>query len=229
MHPYTIILEDSALELVPRRFWTHKSCKLYESRFGVPPNGQVLDDNFHHEIVVRLPAREKRARPDIVHFALLDIMSTPAYGENLIQPVIHTINNNAIIVQDGVRLPRTELRFGGIMSKILRNDLGPSEKKLFDFRGAMSTGELVKLLKPRKVICLSTQGVRKDLSKLVAESNIPDEKSTCIWVVGGFARGHFTEETKSLADEVISISNYQLPAHVVTARLSYEIEQSLLS
>lgn len=227
MHHHTIILEDSALELVPRKYWNHKSCKLYESRFGVLPKNQILDDNYHHEIVVKLPESERRARPDVVHFALLDMMSTPAYQANLIQPIMHTINKDLISVEKGVRPPRTELRFEGVMSKILRNDLGPSERYLFDFKANTSTGNLIKLLRPGKVICLTTQGVIKDLSRVVAETS-DDEKSTCAWFVGGFARGHFSEETKSLADELIAISNYKLPAHVVTARLSYEIERTLL-
>ena len=194
----------------------------------MPPSKQILDDNFHHEIVKKIPGGEKRGRPDIVHFALLDLISTPAYEEKLVRPVIHTINKDVILIADRVRLPRTELRFEGVMSKILRRDLGLDEKKFFGLHSAQSTGELIKFLKPRRIICLSTQGVPKDLSRMVAESNSNVENSTCLWIVGGFARGHFSEETKSLADEIVSISRYHLAAHVITARLCYEIEQSLL-
>ena len=96
-----------------------------EARFGVPPQSQILDDNFHHKIIATIPENEKRGRPDIVHFALLDIVSTPAYKMDLIRPIIRTINGEVIVVKKGVRLPRTELRFYGVMSKILRNEASP--------------------------------------------------------------------------------------------------------
>ena len=108
MHPHAIILEEASLELVPKRFWGHESCKIVEARFGVPPQSQILDDNFHHKIIATIPNSEKRGRPDIVHFALLDIVSTPAYWLDLIRPIIRTINGEIIIVKKGVRLPRTE-------------------------------------------------------------------------------------------------------------------------
>jgi rRNA small subunit pseudouridine methyltransferase Nep1 len=226
-HPHTIILEDASLELVPKKFWTHEACRLYEARFGIPPESQILDDNFHHAIIEKLHEREKKGRPDVVHFALLDIMSTPAYEKNFIQPIIHTLNKATIVVRDGVRPPRTELRFNGVMSKILRGDMGPAEERLFAVRAYCESRDLVKSLKAKCVFCLSTQGVLGDLRDYVAKIKNEAGDSTSVWIVGGFARGHLSEEVKSLADEVISISDRPLPAHVVTARLSYEIERSL--
>ncbi len=226
-HPHTILLEQSSLELVPKKFWNHDSCRFVETRFGIKAENQILDDNFHHEIIQRLPDREKRGRPDIVHFALLDIMSTPAYQKKFIQPVVHTINNEVILVKDGVRLPRTELRFYGVMSKILKRKIGSSERDLFEDRGVQQMKELVKALKPGSTFCLSIEGVPKELHEFVQKSEPEDNKSTCLWIVGGFARGHFNEDVKALSNEIISISDRPLPAHVVTARLSYEIERAM--
>lgn len=220
---HTVILEEASLELVPKKYWSHESCKLFESRFGIPPEKQILDDNYHHEIVERLPDREKRGRPDVVHFALLDITSTPAYEAGLIRPIIHTVNNEVIVVKDRVRLPRTVLRFNGVMSKILRNEIGPSEKDLFENRGTESLKQFIPSLEPDGVFCLTTQGVLKDLREFVLAINAEKRKS--VWIIGGFARGHFIEEVKALADDLLSISDRPLPAHVVTARLSYEIER----
>jgi rRNA small subunit pseudouridine methyltransferase Nep1 len=226
MRPHTVILEEASLELVPKKFWTHESCRRFQSMFGIPPENQILDDNFHHEIIEKLPGREKRGRPDIVHFALLDVMSTPAYQDKLIQPVVHTINDDVIAIKDGVRLPRTEWRFNGVMSKILRRDLGAAEKNLFEDVKVEATEELFKSLKPADICCLSTQGVLRDLQKYLSTMRTGDVHRTQAWVVGGFARGHFGENVKGLANELISISDRPLAAHVVTARLSYEIERS---
>jgi rRNA small subunit pseudouridine methyltransferase Nep1 len=225
MHTHSIILEEASLELVPKRFWNHESCKIVEARFGLPPQSQILDDNFHHKIIVDMSENEKRGRPDIVHFALLDIVSTPAYLRGLIRPIIRTVNGDVILIKENVRLPRTELRFNGVMSKILRKETSLSEARLFDFKEGQTIGELVESLNLSKVSCLSTEGIEKDLSDLVATLTKETSDDSIGWIVGGFARGHFSEEVKKLADDLISISNYALASHVVTARLAYEIER----
>jgi len=222
---HTIILEEASLELVPKRYWGHESCKTVETRTGIHPESQILDDNFHRKIISILSENEKKGRPDIVHFALLDIISTPAYQSGLIRPIIRTVNGEVIVIKEGVRLPRTQLRFEGVMSKLLRNDLGPGEAGLFEFREKQTIGELIQSLCPSKVLCLSIEGIFGDLNSIVRNlAKEPDHSYA--WIVGGFARGHFSEEVKSLADQMISISNYPLAAHVATARLSYEIEKA---
>lgn len=226
MHTQSIIIEDASLELVPKRFWNHESCKIVEAKFGVPPQSQVLDDNFHHKIIVDLLENGKRGRPDIVHFALLDIVSTPAYQRGLIRPIVRTINGDVIIIKENVRLPRTELRFNGVMSKILRNEAGLNEAKLLEYKKDQTIGKLVESLNPSKVLCLSIEGIRRDLNNLVVNLTKGMSDDSTVWIVGGFARGRFSEEVKELADDLISISNDPLAAHVVTARLSYEIERS---
>ena len=44
-----------------------------------------------------------------------------------------------------------------------------------------------------------------------------------------FPRGHFGDDVKSLATDVISVSKYSLAAHVVTARLCFAIEQKKMN
>jgi len=225
MPRHTIILEEASLELVPKRFWNHESCKNVEARFGVPAQSQILDDNFHHNIVANITENEKRGRPDIVHFALLDIVGTPAYQMGLIRPIIRTINGDVVIIKQGVRLPRTEFRFYGVMSKILRNEVGAVESRLFEYRESQAIGALIESLNLTKVLCLSTEGIYRDLGVFVTNLAREAPDNSYAWIVGGFARGHFSEEVMRLADDLISISSYPLAAHVVTARLSYEIER----
>ncbi len=224
--PHTIILEEASLELVPKKFWMHESCKLYETRFGIPPEDQILDDNFHHEIIEKLPGREKRGRPDIVHFALLDIMSTPAYQDKQIRPILHTMNNVTILIADGVRLPRTEPRFLGVMSKILRNESGPLEKKFFEVIHDQEVKSLLQVVDHDEICCLTSEGILIDLPNFVSAKAGEGKRKSLAWIVGGFARGHFKEEVKTLANDLIAISDRPLAAHVVTARLSYELERS---
>lgn len=218
---HSIILEEASLELVPEKFRKHESCKLVEQRFGVPPEMQILDDNYHHGIVSKLPNPEKRGRPDIVHFALLDIVSTPAYMEDLVEVYVHTVNNVTIKLESGVRLPRTFERFCGVMAKLLSGKLEEKESELFQVTSEMSS-QLVSSIDAKRVVCLTTEGLPKDIVSFVRDAH-PEK---ILWIVGGFARGHFVEETKSLATDIISISKYPLAAHVVSARLCFAIENA---
>lgn len=219
---HTIILEEASLELVPEKFRNHESCRLVEKRFGIPPEMQILDDNYHHAIVSKLSNAEKRGRPDIVHFSLLDTVSTPAYLEDLVKVYVHTVNNVTIKLESGVRLPRTFERFCGVMAKLLSGKLEEKEKDLFHVSNE-KIEELVSSIDAKRVVCLSTTGVPKDIDSFVRD--VSSEKA--IWMIGGFARGHIEDDTRSLATDVISFSKHSLAAQVVSARLCFAIEKAL--
>jgi rRNA small subunit pseudouridine methyltransferase Nep1 len=221
---HSIILEEASLELVPERFRRHDSCKLVERKFGIPPESQILDDNYHHQLVARLSNSQKRGRPDIVHFALLDITSTPAFAEDLVEIYIHTVNNTTIKILGGVRLPRTYERFYGVMAKILSGKLGEKEKELFELNNEEAIDQLVSSINADRVVCLSTEGTPKDLLLLLKELD-SNKEGKVIWIIGGFPRGHFGDDVKLLATDIISISKRSLAAHVVSARLCFAIEE----
>lgn len=218
----TIVLEEASLELVPSKYRKHSSCSLVEARFGISPETQILDDNYHHQLITKLSNRVKRGRPDIVHFALLDITSTPAFFEGLVEVYVHTINNVTIKILGGVRLPRTFQRFCGVMAKVLSNKLEDTQKELFEVRIDETVDQLVSSIDSDRIICLSTEGTHGDISSLVQEIHSKKEKAT--WIVGGFPHGHFGDDVKTLATEIISISKHSLAAHVVTSRLCFAIE-----
>ncbi|HEU4604801.1 MAG TPA: ribosome biogenesis protein, partial [Nitrososphaera sp.] len=72
-------------------------------------------------------------------------------------------------------------------------------------------------------IGLSTTGVQSTTEKAVAE-NLDD---SCVFVIGGFPRGHFSESTTKLLNLTYSVSDQELEAHVVIARVLYECEKLL--
>ena len=189
------------------------------------PEFQILDDNFHHEIVNKLENPQKRGRPDVVHFALLDITSTPLYMNDKIQVLIHTVGEQTIRVGRQVRVPRTLQRFCGVISKVLTERQVESEKTYFALKKDQSLKELLSSLSVDETISLSSKGIPADLSILIAETN--SKKQSTAWVVGGFAHGNFNESSRNLFNRIVSISDSSLPAHVVTARLCYELEKTL--
>lgn len=211
--------------MIPERFWKHSSCKLVEERFGIPPKFQILDDNYHHQLILKLGNQMKRGRPDVVHFALLDLTSTPAFLENLIDVYIHTLNNTTVKILPGARPPRTLQRFCGVMSKVLSGRSEDAESQLFEISNEQPIKKLVDNIDSDRVVSLSTEGVLSDLTTFLRRTYENVERVT--WIMGGFARGHFGEEVKIISSDMISISKYSLAAHVVAARLCFGIEKEL--
>lgn len=225
-----LILEEASLQIVPRRMRKHPNCIAYRDRFGLEPEKQILDENFHHELIRTEGAgvTRKAGRPDVVHFALLDVISTPLFLKGEIDLFVHTLDGKTIGIRRGTRLPRTLHRFCGLMSKILSAEMGSEEAELFDYEQNETIGSLLKRVGARYVVSLTKSGVLSDLEGTVAELS-KRENGGVAWIVGGFAFGHFQPEVIERSDLVISISDLSLPAHVVTARLSYEIEKRVLS
>lgn len=218
-----MILEEASLELVPRKLQTHASSKRVEQSFGVRPEMQILDSNFHKSAMLNLSDLEKRGRPDVVHFALLDVTSTPLFSAGRVKVVIHTIGGKVITLKTGTRPPRTLQRFCGVMAKLLSSKEGEAEGKLFEVNDEMNFLELLSLLEIERTISLTKQGIRREISGIT--SGLSDKKRTA-WVVGGFAHGHFEPEVTRNSNEIVSICDESLAAHVVTARMCYELEKS---
>jgi rRNA small subunit pseudouridine methyltransferase Nep1 len=212
------------LEIVPKEIQNHSACKKVDLRFGTSPSRQILDENLHHEAMKALKNREKRGRPDVVHFALLDIISTPLYQLGKIDVIIHTINDESIFLKSAVRLPRTLDRFKGVMSKILTSELGETERKLFKFNKSETFGELINDICPEYVIGFSRSAASKPLSEVAHEKGASGKIA---WVIGGFPFGSFEQDALGYISSLYSVSDLSLAAHVVTARLCYELEKSV--
>jgi len=73
---FNIVLLESSISLLPKRFWNWPEAKAYHRRFGVPPERQILDISFHYDIV-RTLKNPKLGRPDIVHLTLLSVFAIP--------------------------------------------------------------------------------------------------------------------------------------------------------
>ncbi|MGH2639720.1 MAG: hypothetical protein ACRDF4_10665, partial [Rhabdochlamydiaceae bacterium] len=96
------------------------------------------------------------------------------------------------------------------------------EKRLFEYNEKQEIEDLLSEIQAEKVVCLTSEGVVKNLLGFTRE--VDSNSKDVSWIIGGFSRGHFSENLKSLADDLISISEHRLAAHVVSARLCYSIE-----
>ena len=217
---YFLILAESSLELVPKKLWHHPSVAKVARRRGKKPSEMILDVSLHYHAMKNLSRREKRGRPDIVHFSLLLALNSPLNKAGMLETFIHTINDYVIFIRSDVRLPKNYNRFVGLMEQLLIEGRVPpdSEKPLLYVRN-MSIEDLIENVGAKKVIMFSERGERIKLNK------VPEiiKKEYAI-VVGGFPHGDFEEETYEVADEVYSIFEEPLETWTVISRILCALE-----
>jgi len=173
----------------------------------------------------RLPDSLKRGRPDIAHFALMEALSTPLFMNMMLKVYIHTINDKIIAIADNLRIPKSYFRFERLMVSLFRDNVIKSNEgtilmELYDGTFA----DLIDMIKPNMVIGLSTVGVQSKAQKVAENARSVDHSSL---VIGGFAKGHFSENVTKSLGPTYSISNLALETHVVIARILYECEKLL--
>lgn len=211
---------ESALELVPKEIWGHPAVVSDSKRRGVDPGEMLLDRSFHQSAMSRLRDPDKRGRPDLVHVALLSVTGTPLYLGGKARVHVHTYDDVVVEVALRTRIPKSYLRFRGLLEKALvgRGDGLVKARKL-------ALPDLVrKVIAPDIAIGLSVRGRMMELEDLAGRLMSADRP--CV-IVGGFPHGHFSAETLSVVDELVRIHEMPLEAHVVTSRVLYEFEKAV--
>lgn len=215
----SLILADSALELIPRELWKSPAVANDAKRLGLEPSGMLLDRSFHHSAMLRLKDVEKRGRPDLVHAALLSVTGTPLYLEGKARVYVHTPQGVALEIAEKTRIPKHYIRFRGLMEQALM------EKGAADLVKAkrMPFRDLLRSIGPDRVFGFSVQGKSLSLPELAARVS---QATTPAVVIGGFPHGHFSKEVVGALDELVRIDAKPLEAHVVVARVVYEVEMA---
>jgi rRNA small subunit pseudouridine methyltransferase Nep1 len=222
----TLVLVESALEPIPEQLWKHPVVQKYARQRRKHPRHIVLDRSYHHSAMKTLELSEKRGRPDIVHFALLEALGSPLNREKLLQVYVHTLNDYVMTVNPETRLPRNCNRFVSLMEQLFELGRIPpdqTEALLLTLKRQDIT-QLMSEIKPSYILALSRIGKPLTLEATVSKL-APQEKPTVL--VGGFPHGHFSKTTVKLADELICIDTEMLETWTVTSRVVYEFERSL--
>ncbi len=226
----TLVLAESALQLVPKEIQSHPQVRRYAERRQKTSEEVLLDRAFHHAAMQRLARRrrgiapEKMGRPDIVHSALLQVLETPLNWEGYLRTFIHTQNDLVISVNPKVRLPKNYLRFVGLIEQLFAQEQVPVRGEPLLSLENMTLHELVRKLSPGSVLGFSTLGrpvLLRDVADMTAKLKDP------AFLIGGFPRGHFTEETRRLLNDMFSVDRRTLDAWVVAGRFVYDLEWSL--
>jgi rRNA small subunit pseudouridine methyltransferase Nep1 len=220
-----LIIVESALELVPESISRHNAVLRHARSRGKEPTSMILDRSYHHVAMLKLKDAYKRGRPDILHFTLLEATTIPLYFKSMLDVYVHTIDDKVIEVGKNVRLPKNYNRFVGLMEdlyskKVITNRQGYPLLVLKE----STIDSLIDRVNPSIMIGLSRYGVPKGAEYVACST--AGSSDACI-VIGGFPRGTFRESTTKLFTEMVSISDYSLEAHVVAARVLYEVEKAM--
>ncbi|HKT21597.1 MAG TPA: ribosome biogenesis protein [Nitrososphaerales archaeon] len=213
------VFAESALELVPKEIWSHPAVVSDSKRRGVRAGEMLLDRSFHHSAMGRLRDTEKRGRPDLVHVALLSVTGTPLYLEGRVRVFVHAYAGLVIELAEKTRIPKSYLRFRGLIEKCLVE--GPTEGLLRLHR--MSFADLIRKTTSERVFGLTVRGRRATVAEFAGEVVLV--QNPCV-VVGGFPHGHFSGEVEKMIDQLVRIDRRPLEAHVVAARVVYEVEKA---
>ena len=216
-----IILAESAIERIPESLWAHSEVLKKPNTLNKKPGQILLDRSYHHRAMLRLKDNEKRGRPDIVHFCLLESLGSPLNKENLLRTIVHTFDNYTIHLNPEVRLPRNYNRFIGLVEQLYElGRIGENDKILLELKKG-NVRIIVEDVKPSYVIAFTREGRPQTLHETVLTLA---RKENPLVLIGGFPRGHFSDETKKAVNELVSIDPEMLEAWTVTSRLIYEYE-----
>ena len=217
-----LILAEAALETIPKKLLSHPSVVKWAKGVGKMPERALLDRSYHHRAMLTLEDSLKRGRPDIVHFSLLEALGTPLNKEGLLRTFVHTIGNRLIYVKPETRLPRNYNRFVGLIEQLFRENRVPEHGQMLLKLRKGGLKDLLDEIKPSYALAFSRLGKPKTLHEVMC-SLVKMEKPLVI--VGAFPKGHFSEETIKLTNELVSIDPEVLNAWTVTSRIIYVYER----
>jgi len=162
-----------------------------------------------------LKDKERRGRPDIVHYFLLNVLESPAGKEGLVDVYVHTYDGKIFYVEPETRIPRAYGRFIGIMSQVLRGEdtpkIHPIEKNVNEIIEGKKNARF-------KIIVLDEDG----------RTNLPEQAVArdSFVIIGGFPHGTFRRIYP--ADDRVKIHDRVLPAWVVGAEVAAGWERRFL-
>jgi rRNA small subunit pseudouridine methyltransferase Nep1 len=228
----SLIIAEASLETVPKQIANHPAVRNQAQKLGRNPREILLDRSYHHAAMLRagLESYWKRGRPDIVHFALMEALSTPLFLKNMLKVYIHTLKNKLIVIGDNLRIPKSYFRFEGIMMNLFKEKMIKSadgNNILLELHDDITFEQfIIDEIRPDKLIGLSSDGVQSTAEEIVSRNNIKNNRHTA-FVIGGFPKGHFSDDTSRVFSCLYSIGELKLEAHIVIARILYECEKVL--
>lgn len=220
-----LLLVEAAVELVPQEIRNHPAIQAYCRRRRQDSRWVILDSSYHYAAMRSLDNYQKRGRPDILHFTLLEALSSPLNLAGMLDIYCHTYNGVLIEINPKVRLPRVYDRFKGLLSQLYREGvIKTDDGEILIRMEKKNIAETISSLKPDKTYLLTEKGRkadRKELGEIFNKINRP------LFMVGCYPHGDFSDETKRLAEDSLSLSDKRLDAWTAVSRLLCIAEENL--
>jgi len=210
-----LIFIETALELIPPEIITHPSVRRNAKRHGKPAEENLLDRSLHHFAMNRLPENERRGRPDIIHFCLLEAMGSPLNKSGELRVWINTQQGYTITVDPSTRPPRDYNRFKSLMEQLFVDKKSPATGVPLLTLKKISLKELINYLNTSIVIALSSHGEKssfEEVSKIIVKESNP------AILIGAYPSGPLSDEALNLSDKVLSVYPEPLEAWTVLSR-----------
>ena len=218
----SLILSESALELVPFELEDHPSVVSHARKLGKYSSDILLDNSWHFAAMKGIKNEIKRGRPDLVHFSILEATTIPLYLQNKLSLFVHTVDDKVIHFGKNVHLPKSYHRFEGVIEKLYQEKKIMTKNELLLEIKEQTFLELINEINPSKIIGFSTEGKSSSYEKIAAQ--ISD--NSCI-VIGGFQKGHFSDTVQNTITDLYSVGNESFEGHVVASRILYEYEKTI--
>ena len=218
----SLIISESALELVPSELEDHPSVVSHARKLGKSSSEILLDNSWHFAAMKWIKNEIKRWRTDIVHFSILEATTIPLYLQNKLNLFVHTVDDKVIHFGKNVHLPKSYHRFEGVIEKLYQEKKIMTKNELLLEIKEQTFLELINEINPSKIIGFSTEGKSSSYEKIAAQ--ISD--NSCI-VIGGFQKGHFSDTVQNTITDLYSVGNESFEGHVVASRILYEYEKTI--
>ncbi len=218
----SLIISESALELIPFELEDHPSVISHARKLGKYPSDILLDNSWHFAAMKGIKNEIKRGRPDLVHFSILEATTITLYLQNRLNLFVHTIDDKVIHFGKNVHLPKSYHRFEGVIEKLYQEKKIISNNELLLELKDQTFLELISEIYPSKIIGFSTEGQLSSYEKIAAQ--ISD--NSCI-VLGGFQKGHFSDSIQNKITDLYSVGDESFEGHVVASRILYEYEKTI--
>ena len=218
----SLIISESALELIPFELQDHPSVISHAQKLGKYSSEILLDNSWHFAAMKGIKNEIKRGRPDLVHFSILEATTIPLYLQNKLNLFVHTIDDKVIHFGKNVHLPKSYHRFEGVIEKLYQEKKIISNNELLLELKDQTFLELISEINPSKIIGFSTEGQLSSYEKIAAQ--ILD--NSCI-VLGGFQKGHFSDSIQNKITDLYSVGDESFEGHVVASRILYEYEKTI--
>jgi len=211
-----LVLADSSLERIPEEILSHPSVQADAERRGKPSEQLLLDRSLHHAAMRGLNEAERRGRPDIIHFCLLEALGSILCREGMLETYVHTVEDQVIALNPRVRLPRIYDRFKGLIEKLYLDGAVESGGETLLKLQRMNISRLISNVKPSIVVGTSEHGSLmppRRLGEMLSRYEKP------LLLVGAFPHGEFKASTAKQARTLVSIYPKPLEAWTVVSRI----------